>query len=265
MSKWSYLFLAVAIYGVGLIALGYGVGWCAVPASVTRTGHNANQLYSMILLVSAVAFVVAQGCLFYLLARFGRPEPERATRSTQGIASFNALWILVPVAALGAAELYQLSSWIARRPPQSSPTARVVGRQFEWRMVYPGPDGTLDTIDDIHVPDELHLAKGKRALIELRSVDVRHSLVLPQLGIKRDIVPGRSTTVSLEVQTSTREFQAAHGKLADGRERQFELLCNELCGFGHYTMRGILVVHDTQEELNDWLAERCAEQQEARQ
>ena len=56
----------------------------------------------------------------------------------------------------------------------------VPGRQFEWRLRYPGPDGKFDTLDDVHVVNDLHLPVGEEILIDLKSMDVLHSFFFAQ-------------------------------------------------------------------------------------
>ena len=102
-------------------------------------------------------------------------------------------------------------------------------------MRYPGPDGKLNTRDDLVIVDDLHFVKNKTALIYLKSSDVLHSFFLPQLRIKQDAVPGLTIPVWFD---------------AD-RSGKYELVCAELCGWGHYKMRGNVVVHDTDEQMQN--------------
>jgi cytochrome c oxidase subunit 2 len=125
-----------------------------------------------------------------------------------------------------------------------------VGKQWSFSFRFPGNDGKLGTVDARHVSDknpfgmnpddpngrddvlisgsELHLPVGKPVKLLLRSVDVLHNFAVPQFRAKMDLVPGLVTYIWL---TPTRT-----GK--------FDLLCNELCGVGHFAMRGKVVVEE---------------------
>ena len=76
------------------------------------------------------------------------------------------------------------------RPP-SELTLQVTGRQFNWEVVYPGPDGRFDTADDRQLIDELHVPVHRPVRVLLRSRDVVHSFFLPNFRLKQDAVPGR--------------------------------------------------------------------------
>jgi cytochrome c oxidase subunit 2 len=134
-----------------------------------------------------------------------------------------------------------------------------VGKQWHWGFRFPGKDGVLGTVDARYVSDknpfginpddphgqddvlisspEVHLPMGKPLKALLRSVDVLHDFTVPQFRVKMDLVPGLVTYVWF---TPTRT-----GK--------FDLLCEELCGIAHFTMRGKVVV-DEEPEFAAWLS-----------
>jgi cytochrome c oxidase subunit 2 len=139
----------------------------------------------------------------------------------------------------------------------------VTGEQFTWNVRYPGPDGVfgrtvpalisqenaigLDPADvagadDIQDLALIHVPVNRAVLIKLRSKDVLHSFYLPNHRIKQDAVPGMTIDVWF---TPT-------------REGEFELACAELCGFGHYQMRGFLNVV-SESEFDQWLADKQAD------
>ncbi|MCZ2111376.1 MAG: hypothetical protein LC118_17705 [Dehalococcoidia bacterium] len=80
--------------------------------------------------------------------------------------------------------------------------------------------------------------------MHLRSTDVLHSFYLPQMRIKQDAVPGLTIPVWFD----------------SDRSGSFDLACAELCGWGHYKMRGKVTVHDTQAGFDEWLQQALAEQ-----
>jgi cytochrome c oxidase subunit 2 len=109
----------------------------------------------------------------------------------------------------------------------ANPIAEVSARQFEWRIRYPAPGKVLQDSpqpDDLYTVNDLHVPAGRPVVIKLRGEDVLHSFFLPHLRIKQDAVPGLLIPVW---------FEASEPKA-------YDLVCAELCGWGHYKMRGQL-------------------------
>ena len=143
--------------------------------------------------------------------------------------------------------------------PQDAAVFEVVGKQWHWSFRFPGADGKLGIVDARNVSDknpfgmnpddpngqddvlitspELHLPIGKPVKALLRSIDVLHDFAVPQFRAKMDMVPGSVTYIWF---TPTRT-----GK--------FDILCNELCGVGHFAMRGKVVVEE-ESAFQSWLS-----------
>lgn len=145
-------------------------------------------------------------------------------------------------------------------PDKADINLRVVGEQFAWNIHYPGPDGKFGKTDvalvdadnplgldrkdpaakdDITTINQLHFPVGKKVLISLTSKDVIHSFSLPVMRVKQDAIPGMTVPVWFEA-TDT---------------GQFEIGCAQLCGLGHYRMKGFFSV-DTAEQYEAWLKEQ---------
>jgi cytochrome c oxidase subunit 2 len=114
---------------------------------------------------------------------------------------------------------------------------QVTGKQFNWQVTYPGPDGRFGTPDDKTLLDEMHVPVGKPIRVNLRSQDVIHSFFVPNFRFKQDAVPGREIATWFEIT----------------KPGKYEAPCAELCGFGHSGMRGWVYVH-TAEEYAKWAA-----------
>ncbi len=115
---------------------------------------------------------------------------------------------------------------------------KAIGRQFFWTFLYPGPDGEWNTNDDFVRGNILVLPENAYVVVDITANDVLHSFFLPHFRIKYDAIPGVNTRVWF---TTTRP----------GR---YEIACAELCGSGHYKMRGIIEVLPA-EQYQQWLAE----------
>lgn len=85
--------------------------------------------------------------------------------------------------------------------------------------------------------NQLHIPVGRPVIVHLSSKDVIHSFDLPEMRVKQDVIPGMS------IQTW---FTAV-------KTGQWEIVCAQLCGIGHYRMKGFLNVH-SEKEFDDWLA-----------
>jgi cytochrome c oxidase subunit 2 len=123
--------------------------------------------------------------------------------------------------------------------PPSDVHVQVTAKQFNWEILYPGPDGKIGTADDLQMDNELHVPVGKVVRVTLKAKDVIHSFFLPNLRLKQDAVPGR-------------EIQAWFEATKPGR---YEIPCAELCGFGHSGMLGHLTVH-TADDYDKWVKEQ---------
>ena len=123
------------------------------------------------------------------------------------------------------------------------PLALVTGRQFEWRIQYAGPDEVIGTEDDLHVVNELHIPVNDKVILRIQSADVLHSFFLPNVRIKQDMVPG----VQQHIWFQTKKTGI------------FDIVCAELCGWGHYKMRGRLIV-ESEDDFNEWYASAVQEQ-----
>ena len=122
--------------------------------------------------------------------------------------------------------------------PPADVEVRVTGKQFNWEVLYPGPDGKFDTEDDYLIDNEVHVPVDSVVHVHLRSKDVIHSFFVPVLRLKQDALPGRTITAWFEAtQTGT-----------------YEIPCAELCGFGHSGMLGFLYVHGP-DEYSAWVEE----------
>ena len=95
---------------------------------------------------------------------------------------------------------------------------RVIAQQWAWSFVHPGPDGKLDTADDIKTVDELHVEVGKTYHFELESRDVLHSFSVPVFRLKQDAIPG------------PRDHAAGS---RPPRPARYDIQCAEICGIGH--------------------------------
>lgn len=257
MRYWSLLFGLVALACVATFVYApFDAEWW-LPAgpevarshlhSASSIGKRIDALFVIILWITGVVFVGTQVVLVWATWKYA-DGPGRIANYFHGSQRLELIWTIIPAVFLVFIALYQMQTWadvkFRSASPDVAPVAEVTGRQFQWLMRYPGPDGKFRTADDIHLINDLHFVKDTPTLIELRSNDVIHSFYLPQLRIKQDAVPGLKIPVWFDTD------QAG----------QYELACAELCGWGHYKMRGNVTVHATQAEFDAWMKSVAQEQ-----
>lgn len=242
---WSLLFLLVPIFGVWMFwwAPGAGLG---MPRDISEHGYQIDHLYYFILWLTGVAFVATEVVLFYFLWKYDGATNREPVKFTHGSHNLEIIWTVLPAATLLFIAIYQMNAWaeVKMDRPNMPATVEVMGRQFEWRIRYPGQDGQLGTSDDLYHVNELHVPLDEQVLVHLKSQDVLHDFFLPHLRIKQDAVPGMLIPVwfrATEVGT-------------------YDLVCAELCGWGHYKMKGELVV-EPRAQYEAWLAELAEQQQ----
>ena len=136
-----------------------------------------------------------------------------------------------------------------------------VGQQFNWNFHLPGPDGVfgrrnLELVsnsnpigldqndphskDDLVLLNELHVPVDRNVVVDVSSKDVIHNFALPSMRIAQDAIPGQMIPMWFKpVKTGT-----------------YDIVCGQLCGLGHYSMKGTLVV-DTPSDYQAWLKERA--------
>ena len=232
-----------------------------LPPEASSQAPGIDQLIALVHVLMAFLFVGWGAYFVTTLLRFRQGAHPRADyRGARGTA---VKWVEVGVVAAEVALLVGIAlpiwSRVTAAPPApgAAVTVRVVAEQFAWNIHYPGRDGVfgrtaLELIsnsnplgldrsdpagrDDIVTINDLHLPVDEPALIRLTSKDVIHGFALPVMRVKQDAIPGYVFPVYF---TPT---QTGH----------FEIACAQLCGLGHYRMRGALTV-ESRGEFERWL------------
>ena len=214
------------------------MGW--LPENVSTYGKDIDRLFYIIYYITGTTFLLVTGALVVFLILYRQREGRRATY-VHGNTTLEIIWTIVPAIILVVLSFMSQASWghIKGRMPPSDVHVQVTAKQFNWEILYPGPDGKIGTADDLQVDNELHVPVGKVVRVTLKAKDVIHSFFLPNLRLKQDAVPGR-------------EIQAWFEATKPGR---YELPCAELCGFGHSGMLGHLTVH-TADDYDKWVKEQ---------
>lgn len=259
MGLWtSLLVLFILVAAVVSFIIAARNWWLPPLASASRTAAEIDQFFYAILIATAIAFVAVHLFLVLSLARYGARGTERAAHWHEHLGA-ELTWTLVPAAAFIILGVLGEVVWahIYSAPPANAQRVEVTGRQFLWYVRYPGPDGKfgrrdpklvsagnplgLDPTDpagkrNIVAINDLHLISGRPVAIRVSSVDVIHSFFLPNFRVKQDAVPGRTIEIWF----------------TPGQPGAYQIACAQLCGIGHYTMRGGVTV-GTQADFDTWI------------
>ncbi len=242
---WSLLFLTVPVFGIGVFWWGMG-GYMWLPKDVSEHGYMIDHLFNFILVLTGIVFLGTELVMFWFLWKYDSDTNTEPVKFTHGSHNLEIVWTILPAATLLFIAIYQMNAWadVKLRKPDMPPTCRVIARQFEWRIQYPGKDGVLDSLDDVHHVNDLHIPVNEMILVQLESMDVLHDFFLPNLRIKQDAVPGMTIPVW---------FRATE-------EGLYDLVCAELCGWGHYKMKGQLTV-ESKAKYEQFLADLSKQQE----
>lgn len=213
---------------------------------IPRASSYAGDIDGIILLILVLAgfwFLVAEVVFFYFIFRFReRPGEKRRALYISGEKKEEKKWLNRPHALILICDVFivvgAIRVWynVKQTLPPADQTVRVIGQQWAWTFVHPGPDGQLGTADDISTIDELHVKSGLTYHYKLTSRDVLHSFSVPVFRMKHDAIPGREITGWFKTtQTGTYDIQ-----------------CAEICGIGHGIM-GARIFIETPAEHEAWM------------
>ena len=262
---WSILFLLVPVLGVAIFALAATDTWPFeghwFPEDVSERGFIIDGLFNFILYLTGAIFVATGLALFWFLWKYDAEQNPQDVKFVHGSHVLEIVWSILPAATLLFIAIFQMDTWAGaklERPELFPGPDQIVGteddtalievtaRQFEWRIRYAGEDEILGTPDDLFTVNDLHLPVDEKAVISLKSMDVLHSFFIPNVRLKHDAVPGMKQYVWF----------------TPVKSGVYDIVCAELCGWGHYKMKGRLVV-ESRQKYERWLAELATEQNTA--
>ena len=215
-----------------------------LPRQASTFGPSIDGLFIAILVITGIAFVVVEVGLVWFAIKY-RARPGQKGFYTHGSTKVEVIWTAIPAVTVVVLGIVSNGAWVAMKGKHSTPADAlpviVRGKQFEWRITHPGPDGQLGTADDVKLRNQLHIPVNRAIAVKLEAEEVIHSFFVPEFRLKQDAVPGMNINAW---------FQATD-------TGQYEIGCAELCGMGHYKMRGRVFVH-TAEDYQAWVAQQAA-------
>jgi cytochrome c oxidase subunit 2 len=257
---WSILFFLVPILGVSAFVMAAfdipPFQGCWLPGSVTDAGDTIDQLFNGVHYLAAVILLGTGLTLGWILWKFDhRNNTSSKALYIHSNQKLEIIWSLIPGVILVFLAFYQLNSWSENKVVRPTierggetipkpPMLRVVAKQFGWEFYYPGPDGKLETQDDLYIENLMVVPSQQDVVMQLESRDVIHSFFVPELRLKQDVVPGMN------------QFSWFNAR----ETGELEIYCTELCGWGHYKMKAELRIV-SQSDFDQWLSELSSDYQ----
>ena len=257
MSLAIALFLLVIATVVLHFVFAYYFDWWFTPLAADWVGIDITVYIT--LAVTGIVFVAINAFMAYCVWRYRHREGHKAVYEPENHKW--EIWLSV-VTTIGVVLMLApgLFYWaVFVNVPEDARDYEVMAQQWQWQYRYPGADGVLGTADssfisesnpfgvnpedpngqdDVVVNDpQMHLPVDQDARFLLRSNDVLHNFTVPQFRVKMDLVPG----------------MIPYLWFTPNKIGTYDVLCEELCGIGHFIMRGQVVV-ETEEDFNAWLA-----------
>jgi cytochrome c oxidase subunit 2 len=222
--------------GIGVLASLVGIAitlWIDwFPEQGATSANKIDTLYDVLLICSVPVFVLVMTIAIYSVVRFrAKPGDMGDGPPIHGNTRLEVIWVTIPFIMVTALAIY---GWItlddieAKQPNEM--VVNVTGQQFTWTFQY--PEEKLDA-------KELVLPVDRPVEFRIHTKDVIHSFWVPQFRLKSDAVPGLTTKV----------------RVTPDREGDFEVVCTELCGLGHSTMRQFARVVPAS-EFKSWVADQ---------
>ncbi len=252
-----------------------------MPIDGSAHGAELDYMTGLVHWLMAVLFVGWGLYFVYVLFRFRAGRNPKA--SYQGAQSHFSSYVEVSVVVaevvlLAAFSIPAWARWVTPPDPADDPlVVKVIGEQFAWNVHYPGPDGVfgktepglvdaanpvgLDrgdaaAADDVVTINQLHLPVDRPVTLLLGSKDVIHSFFLPTMRVKQDAVPGMEIPIHFKPVMTTPEESKFPACAAS--KSCWEIACAQLCGLGHYRMRGFFMVH-SQDGFDAWMGQQLAQ------
>lgn len=245
------------------------LNYLGLPVQASTHAAEIDQMTSLVHWLMLVLFVGWGAFFIYVLIRFRKSaNPAASYAGAKGKIS-KGLEVAVAVIEVVLLVFYAIPAWAKRvkafPTENEAQVVRVIAHQFAWEIHYPGPDGKFgrtdpslvasdnligidrrdpDAKDDVVTSNQLNLPVDRPVLLHLSSQDVIHSFGLIEMRVKQDVVPGLSMPVWF----------------IPNRVGDYEIACSQLCGLGHFRMRGFVTIQ-SQADFQKWFADQEKELQ----
>ncbi|WP_223225189.1 cytochrome c oxidase subunit II [Sphingobacterium cavernae] len=243
--------------------------------AATEHGKEIDRMFIITLVITTAVLILTHIVLFVFTYVY-RAKAKRQAYYYPHNDSIEKLWTIVPAIVLTVLVLFGFFTWraITNVPEELQKSAiqiEVLGEQFAWHVRYPGVDGEIGkrnyklttptnpygidfndkaSWDDLQTQD-IVIPVNKSVRFHIISKDIIHSFYIPDFRVQINAVPGMTNYFQFTPTVTTEEMR---DKMNDPKY-DFIMLCNKICGQGHYNM-GKKVIVVTEAEYKEWLAQQ---------
>ncbi len=275
-------FMLLAFLIIGLIAAYYcneRLKGKILGESASVQGVDIDRMMTITFWLTGVVFIITQVALFWFAYKYQASDKRKAYFYPHNN-KLELIWTVIPAIALTVLVGFGLFYWykITGKAPKDAMEVEITGSQFKWEFRYPGNDKVLgkkyfkniDPVknnpmgqlwddpankDDVYSTGEpMHLVVNKPVRLVIGSKDVIHDVGLAHFRMKMDAVPGTPTTMWFTPRFTTLQMKEKTGK----PDFVYEISCDQMCGKGHWSMRGEIIV-ESQEEFDAWMVTKKAQ------
>jgi cytochrome c oxidase subunit 2 len=231
---------ALVLLAGGFIISAFGSA--VLPTAASAQAERTDALFHFMLVIAGAIFLLVQGLLAYSVIRFRRkPGDDTDGAPLHGNATLEFIWTAIPSVIVLAITIYAYAVWVANTAPQANEQRiGVVGQRYAWAFSYVVPVEDIPASIDLDTmkPDvraaieaegnvtinapQMYSWVNQPVLASMETQDVIHSLWIPAMRIKQDLLPGRTTEV----------------RFTPTQPGTYRIVCTELCGTGHGNMAG---------------------------
>jgi cytochrome c oxidase subunit 2 len=245
-----------------------------LPEAASKHGVEIDKLWDFNIYIISLVFILTNTILFIFAWKYYYRKGNKATFFAHST-KLEMIWTIIPAIVLAVIISYGLKTWNAITTdvdPKETVLIELYAKQFDWTARYAGNDNVLGStnykliadgnelaldasdaanMDDKLVKSEFHLPVNKEVLFKFRSRDIIHSAYMPHFRAQMNCVPGMETQFHFIPTITTEEMR----KKTNNPEFDYVLLCNKICGAGHYNMQMKIVV-ESEADYTKWLAEQ---------
>jgi cytochrome c oxidase subunit 2 len=199
------------------------------PEQASTIAKNVDYLYFFLTAVTLFFTAVIFLTIFYFMVKYRRRSPDERPKAIEGSLPLEVLWTAIPTVIVALIFVWGSTLYFQNaEPPKGAMEVFVTGKQWMWKVEH--PEGQRE-INELHVP------LGRAVKLTMTSEDVIHDFFVPAFRVKKDVLPGRYTSLWFEPT-----------KLGT-----FHLFCAQYCGAFHAGMIGSVIVV-APDEYERWLA-----------
>lgn len=273
----AFLFISFLVLGLA------AAWWCnetyfkktlMAQPSASDHGEKVDFMLMMTFAVTGVVFLATQILLFWFAYKYQYTDKRKVFYFPHNN-KLEVIWTVVPAIFLIVLVGLGMFYWFKMTgdAPKDAQLVEITGKQFNWMVRYPGKDQVFGrknyrltdasngnalgvdwedaaSHDDVEAT-EVHLVVGKPVKLVIGAQDVIHDVGLVHFRMKMDAVPGIPTTMWFTPRYTTAKMKEITGN----KDFVYEISCDQMCGSGHYSMRGIIVV-ESQEDFDAWMASK---------